>query len=127
MELNFNFMKKIIVSLFCMSILVLACKEPKKSIVKQKPSFDSIGKMPYEKAVIQYGKPFEDYIFNIKKDGLGGPRYTLYEKYSDFPNLDILEAVWRKDSAQNILIWYKKESDKWQPIDTIMYPYGAEF
>jgi hypothetical protein len=110
-----------------MSILVLACKEPKKSIVKQKPSFDSIGKMYYEKAIILYGKPFEDYIFNIKKDGLGGSSYRLYAKYSNFPDLDILQAVWRKDSITDIMIWYKKENNNWQPIDTIMYEHGSEF
>jgi hypothetical protein len=97
-EVSFNFMKTIFLSLVCIAISVITCKDPKKTVIYQKPSFDSIGKMPYEKAVIQYGKPFEKEIFNIK-NGLGGPRYTLYEKYSDFPNLDILEAVWRKNSA----------------------------
>jgi hypothetical protein len=120
-------MKNIFLSLLCIAILVIACKETKKKSISQKPSFDSIGKIHYERAAMLYGKPTYNEIFNIEKDGLGGPRYTLSEKFSNFPNLDILEAVWRKDSITDIMIWYKKENQKWQPIDTIMYPHGVDF
>jgi hypothetical protein len=97
-------------------------------MITQKPSFDSIGKMTYEKALTLYGKPLEGSgVFNIDKDGLGGSRITLMKKYKDFPDMDVLEAVWRKDSIIDIMIWYKKENEKWQPIDTIMYEHGSDF
>jgi hypothetical protein len=106
----------------------IACKEPKKAVFYKKPSFDNIGKMSYEKAVLLYGKPLEGSgVFNIDKDGLGGPRITLMKKYTDFPDIDVLEAVWRKDSVIDIMVWYKKEKNNWQPIDTIMYEHGTEF
>jgi hypothetical protein len=117
-------MKKI---LFALLFIFMACKEPKKTVVYKKPSFDSIGKMSYEKALTMYGKPFENYVFNIKKDGLGGSSYRLFSKYSHFPDLDILQAIWRKDSITDVMIWYKKEKTNWQPIDTIMYDHGSEF
>jgi hypothetical protein len=120
-------MKNIFLLLFFLALVVIACREPKKLAIYKKPSFDSIGKMPYDKAVLLYGKPIDDYIFNIQKNGLGGSSYRLYRKYSNFPNLDILQAVWRKDSITDIMIWYKKENQKWQPIDTIMYDHGSEF
>jgi hypothetical protein len=120
-------MKNIFSSLFCLTFVFIACKDHKKNTVHEKPSFDSIGKMTYKKATLLYGKPFEDYIFNIEKNGLGGSSYRLYSKYSNFPNLDILQAVWRKDSIVDIMVWYKKENNNWQPIDTIMYDHGSEF
>ncbi len=121
-------MKTILLSLVCIVLLVIACKDTKKTTIYQKPSFDSIGKMPYEKAVVLYGKPLDGAgVFNIEKDGLGGPRITLMKTYKNFPNLDILEAVWRKDSITDIMIWYKKEKNNWQPLDTIMYQHGIEF
>jgi hypothetical protein len=119
-------MKNKIFTFFWVFTILIACKESKKTQVLQKASFDSIGKMPYEKALKLYGKPYEEEIFNIK-NGLGGPRYWLHEKYNGFPDLNILEAVWRKDSIVDIMIWYKKEKNNWQPMDTIMYTHGTEF
>jgi hypothetical protein len=126
MELIFNFNQKHFFTLIILLIMIIACKEPKKTFIYKKPSFDSIGKVPYEKALKLYGKPYEEEIFNIK-NGLGGPRYWLHEKYNGFPDLNILEAVWRKDSLIDIMIWYKKEKNSWQPMDTIMYTHGTDF
>jgi hypothetical protein len=66
MEQNFSIMKNIFL-LFQFLVIIISCKEQKKTIITQKPSFDSIGKMSYERAVIIYGKPFEHFIFNIEK------------------------------------------------------------
>jgi hypothetical protein len=123
-------MKTILLSFFCTILLFIACKDPKKTIIHQKPSFDSIGKMTYEKAVLLYGKPIEDGVFDLRQYGLAGPRITLmrtYKNYDNYPDMDVLEAVWRKDSITDIMIWYKKEKNNWQPIDTIMYDHGIEF
>jgi hypothetical protein len=130
MERSFNFIKSSFLLFFSL-VVIIACKESKKIIAYKKPSFDSIGKMSYEKAIRLYGKPYEGgWLFNLQQEGLVGPRVTLlrtYKSYENYPNIKVLEAVWRKDSTTNILVWYKKEKKNWQPIDTIMYPYGAEF
>jgi hypothetical protein len=127
-EASFNFIKSIF--LFFLAVFI-ACKEPKKNFVYKKPSYDSIRKMSYEKAVQFYGKPFaENGVFNLQEDGLVGPRITLlrtYKSYENYPDIKVLEAIWRKDSIIDIMVWYKKEKNKWEPIDTIMYEHGTDF
>jgi hypothetical protein len=130
MVVIFNFMKYQSLYLVCLMLFTLACKEPKKTIVYKNPSFDSIGKMSYQRAISLYGKPIEDGVFPLRQYGLAGPRVTLlrtYKSYDNYPDIDVLEAVWRKDSIIDIMIWYKKGNNNWQPIDTIMYEHGIEF
>ena len=122
-------MKKIVV-LFFLIFCIFSCKKNKKTTVDKKPSFDSIGKITFDKAILLYGKPIEDETFPLRQYGLAGPRGRLtktYKSYENYPNIDVLEAVWRKDSVIDIMIWYKKDKNLWQPIDTIMYNHGAEF
>jgi hypothetical protein len=120
-------MKKLYSILFlCLAVLVSCKKEQVQNVT---PNFDSIVKMPYDEVEAILGKPIgnEASFFNIKKDGLGGARIGLNEIYKGFPDITVLEASWKKDSINDILIWYVKKGDKWQPIDYYSYEHGAEF
>ncbi len=68
-KITFTYMKTILLPMFCIVLLFIACKENKKTVIHQKPSFDSIGKMPYEKAVLLYGKPLSTVTFDNADQG----------------------------------------------------------
>ena len=122
-------MKKKVI-LFFLIFFILSCKENKKITVDKKPNFDSIGKITFDRAVLLYGKPLEEGTFPLRQYGLAGPRVRLiktYKSFENYPDIDVLEAVWRKDSVIDIMIWYKKGKNLWQPIDTIMYNHGTDF
>lgn len=122
------------ISIFFFSILFLvlsSCKKEKIENLKvsHNLNFDSIVGLPYDEALSVLGKPIEGEatFFNIKKDGLGGARIGLNTIYKGFPDVTILEASWKKDSVNDILIWYAKKDGKWEPIESFIYEHGAEF
>jgi hypothetical protein len=120
-------MKKVYAILFLIVAVLISCK--KEHVKDATPNFDSIVKMPYDEVEVILGKPIgnEASFFNIKKDGLGGARIGLNAIYKGFPDITVLEASWEKDSINDILIWYVKKGDKWQPIDNHIYERGTEF
>jgi hypothetical protein len=128
-EANFNFKKNNFLFFCSLIIMVTACKEPKKINVYKKPSFDSIGKMSYEKAVLLYGKPVSTEVFdNANEDEVfPGIRAGIAKYYKAGVKVKIKEAIWLKKDSLYIAIWYTKKQNDWLPFDSYEYNEGVDF
>jgi hypothetical protein len=128
-EVNFSFMKNIFSSLFCLAFVFIACKDHKKNMVHEKPSFDSIGKIPFEKAVVLYGNPQTVEIFDNADKGVVFPgiRAGIGEYYQSGVKIKIKEAIWLKDDSIYTAIWYTKKQNNWVPFDSFEYSKGVDF
>jgi hypothetical protein len=120
MEVSFNFIKNIFLSLFC---IVISCKEPKQSIT------DEITSISYDQAIVLYGKPMAEEVFdNANQDEVFlGIRARIAKYYKAGVKVTIKEAIWVKNDSIYTAIWYTKKQNNWLPFDSFEYNKGVDF
>jgi hypothetical protein len=120
MEVSFNFIKNIFLSLFC---IVISCKEPKQSIT------DEITSISYDQAIVLYGKPMAEEVFDNANQGevFPGIRAGIAKYYKAGVKVKIKEAIWVKNDSIYTAIWYTKKQNNWLPFDSFEYSKGVDF